>query len=686
MPNRLANETSPYLLQHRDNPVDWYPWGPEALERARAEDRPILLSVGYSACHWCHVMEHESFEDEETARLMNEWFVPVKVDREERPDIDSIYMTAVQQMTGHGGWPMTVFLTPGGAPFYGGTYYPREPRYGMPSFTQVLAGVHQAWAERRGDVDESAAQLTEAVRQGSDLRAPTGALDASVLDRAYRNLAPRFDLGWGGMSGAPKFPQPLTLEFALRTWKRTGDAAALRWVEVTLRRMASGGIYDHLGGGFARYSVDAHWLVPHFEKMLYDNALLARLYLHAYQATGSAEYRAVAEDVLRWVAREMTSPEGGFYSALDADSEGEEGLFYLWTPEQVDEVLGPEDGALVRAFWGVGAEGNFEGRTILTAWRTVEAAAQEAGVTPERLMDAVFRARPRLYEARAQRVWPGRDDKVLTSWNAMMLHALALAARVTGEEAHRAAAVRNAEFLLGSLRVEGRLMRTYKDGRARIPGFLEDHALLADALIALYEATFDARWLREARALADEVLARFWEDAEGVFYDTAADAETLVVRPRDLWDNATPSGTSAAVMLLLRLGELLGVERYRQVAERVLASMGEVAARASAGFGHLLSALDFHLATPVEIAVVGTPGEADTDALLRVAASTYLPNAVTALRRPEDAEVEELVPLLRGRTARDGRATAYVCERLACRQPVSDPAALAEQLGIAAKI
>jgi uncharacterized protein YyaL (SSP411 family) len=542
--------------------------------------------------------------------------------------------------------------------------------------------VHQAWAERRGDVDESAAQLTEAVRQGSEMRAPAGALAASVLDRAYRNLEPRFDTGWGGMSGAPKFPQPLMLEFALRTWKRTGSAAALRFVEVTLRRMASGGIYDHLGGGFARYSVDAHWLVPHFEKMLYDNALLARVYLHAYQATGSAEYRAVAEDVLRWVAREMTSPEGGFYSALDADSEGEEGRFYLWTPEQVDEVLGAEDGAIVRAFWGVEPGGNFEGRTILTAWRTVEAAAQEAGVTPERVMEAVSRARQKLYDARAERVWPGRDDKVLTSWNAMMLHAYALAARVTEDEAYRAAAVRSAGFLLGSLRVDGRLMRTYKDGRARIPAFLEDHALLADALIALYEATFDARWLREARALADEVIARFWDEEEGAFYDTAADAEPLVVRPRDLWDNATPSGTSAATMMLLRLGELLGEERYRAVAERVLQGMGEVAARASAGFGHLLSALDFHLSAPVEIAVVGTPGEADTDALLRVAARTYLPNAVTALRRPdEDGAVEELVPLLRDRTARGGPATAYVCERLACQQPVSDPEALAEQLG-----
>jgi hypothetical protein len=682
MPNRLANETSPYLLQHKDNPVDWYPWGPEALERARAEGRPILLSVGYSACHWCHVMEHESFEDARTAALMNELFVNVKVDREERPDIDSIYMAAVQQMTGRGGWPMTVFLTPEGAPFYGGTYYPPEPRYGMPSFRQVLTGVAEAWKERRDDVDQSAADLTEAVRQGTDMRPPPGTLDPALLDQAFTGLLSRFDFSWGGLAGAPKFPQPLSIDFVLRTWKRTGNAEALRWVEVTLRRMASGGIYDHLGGGFARYSVDAHWLVPHFEKMLYDNALLVPLYLNAWQATGADEYRAVAEDVLRWVTREMTSPEGGFYSALDADSEGEEGRFYLWKPEQIDEVLGPEDGAVFRAYYGVVPGGNFEGRTILHAWRTVDAAAQEAGVTPERLMEVVSRARQPLYEARAKRVWPGLDDKILTAWNAMMLRAFAEAARIIGSDEYRRVAVANAEFLLSRLRIDGRLQRTYKEGRAKIDAFLDDHALLADALVSLYQATFDLRWLREARALMDATLERFWDEGEGVFYDTAVDAERLVIRPRDLWDNATPSGSSSAVHALLRLAELLGEERYRAVATRALEGTAELAGRVPAGFGWLLSGLDFHLSTPTEIAFVGTPGEADTEALLRVAARTYLPNAVTALRRPEeDGAADELVPLLRGRTARGGRPTAYVCERLACQQPVNDPAELAEQLG-----
>jgi uncharacterized protein YyaL (SSP411 family) len=683
MPNRLANETSPYLLQHQDNPVDWYAWGPEALERARAEDRPILLSVGYSACHWCHVMEHESFEDPATAAIMNEHYVNIKVDREERPDIDSIYMSAVQQMTGHGGWPMTVFITPGGAPFYGGTYYPPEPRHGLPSFRQILRAVAEAWRERRADVDQSAEHMAEALRQSGELRAASGTLDASILDRAFRSLSSRFDSAWGGMAGAPKFPQPLTLEFLLRTWKRTGNPDAMRFLDVTLRRMAAGGMYDHVGGGFARYSVDAHWLVPHFEKMLYDNALLARLYTHAWQATGDEAHRTVAEDVLAWVTREMTSPEGGFYSALDADSEGGEGKFYVWTPGEIDSILGAEDGALVRAYYGVTEAGNFEGHNILHAWRSMDEVAAEQGISVERLRDALDRARPRLYDERAKRVWPGRDDKVLTSWNAMMLHAFAEAARAFESHEYRRIAITSAEFLVGRLRTEdGRLARTYKDGRAKIPGFLEDHALLADALVAVYETTWDERWLREARTLADQVLQSFWDEEQGIFFDTAADAEQLVIRPRDLFDNATPSGNSAAVNALLRLAELVGHERYSRVARRVLESLADTMARVPAGFGHLLSALDFHLATPTEVAFVGTPGEADTDALLRVVGRAYLPNTVTALRRADGGGDEELIPLLRGRTTREGRATAYVCERFACQQPVTDPAALAAQLGL----
>jgi uncharacterized protein YyaL (SSP411 family) len=680
MPNRLAHETSPYLLQHRENPVDWYPWGPEALERARREDRPILLSVGYSACHWCHVMEHESFEDPETARIMNEHYVNIKVDREERPDIDSIYMNAVQQMTGHGGWPMTVFLTPDGAPFYGGTYYPPEPRHGMPSFRQVLLGVSEAYRERRGDVDRSAEELRGALRQSMAMRG-AASLDPSILDRAHQALAARFDARHGGFGGAPKFPQPMTLEFVLRHWSRTGAPEALHRVEHTLRRMAAGGMYDQLGGGFHRYSVDEKWLVPHFEKMLYDNALLARLYLHAWQATGDAEYRRVVEEVLLYVQREMLSPEGGFCSAQDADSEGEEGKFYVWTPEEVDAALGAEEGPLFRRFYDVTESGNFEGKNILHVDRTSQEVAEEAGVTVEELERVLARGRELLYEARSRRVWPGRDDKVLTSWNAMMLQSFAEAARVLGRREYEEVAVRSAEFLLRELRRDGRLLRTWKAGEAKIDAFLEDHALLVDALLALYEATGEARWVREARALAEAMLERFWEEEEGVFYDTAAEGEALVVRPRDPFDNATPSGSSAATLALLRLGSLAGEERYTRVAARVLEGMGELLTRIPAAFGHLLSALDFHLAVPREVVVVGRRGEADTEALLEVLRDGFRPNTLLALRDPEaGSEAEALMPLLEGRTRLDGRATAYVCERWACQLPLSDPQALRAQL------
>jgi uncharacterized protein YyaL (SSP411 family) len=680
MPNRLADETSPYLLQHKDNPVDWYPWGPEALERARTEDRPILLSVGYSACHWCHVMEYESFEDPQTAALMNEHFVCIKVDREERPDIDSIYMAAVQGMTGHGGWPVTVFLTPEGAPFYGGTYYPPEPRHGLPGFTQVLAALADAWKERRGEVDRSAAEIGESLQRGIP-RGAAGALSTSILDRAAHHLATRFDARWGGFGGAPKFPQPMTIEVLLRHWKRTAGPEALQMAAHTLRRMHAGGMYDHVGGGFARYSVDARWLVPHFEKMLYDNALLVQAYTHAFQATGDPEFREVVEETLGFVLREMTGPEGGFYSAFDADSEGEEGKFYVWTPDEIDAVAGRDDGALVRSYYGVTAEGNFEGRNILhTPQEPVEAAA-DAGVTVAELKGALDRARPKLYAARAKRVPPGRDDKVLTSWNAMMLHAFADAARVFGRADYRDAAERGADFLLRALRPDGALLRTYKDGRAKIGAFLEDYALFADALVALYETTFDARWLREAHALAGQMLERFWDDGQGMFFDTARDAEKLVVRPRDVYDSATPSGNSAATLVLLRLSELTGEERFRAVAERVLASFADSLSRFPGAFSHLMTALDRYLAVPQEVAIAGRPGDEDTEALLAVVRRAYLPNTAVALRRPDEGE-NELIPLLRGRTAIEGKAAAYVCERFACQRPVTTPEDLAWQLGV----
>jgi uncharacterized protein len=681
MPNRLATETSPYLRQHANNPVDWYPWGAEAFEQARAEDRPVLLSVGYSACHWCHVMEHESFEDEATASVMNDLFVNVKVDREERPDVDSIYMTAVQTMTGHGGWPMTVFLRPDGTPFYGGTYFPPEPRHGLPSFRQILTAVAEAYRTRRGEVDHTAANLLESLEQSMALQGPSDSLDPSLLDDAFRGLASRYDARHGGFGGAPKFPQPMSLEVLLRHHARTGDEQSLRMVVHTLRQMARGGMYDQVGGGFHRYSVDAHWLVPHFEKMLYDNALLARLYLHGYQTTRDGELRRAAEEILGYVRREMTSPEGGFFSAQDADSEGVEGKFYVWTPSEVDAILGPEEGALFRLYYDVTEEGNFEGRSIARVQRSVGAVAEEAGVDPAHLEAILARGRERLYGARARRVWPARDDKVLTSWNAMMLQAFAVAARVLGRDEDRQTAVRNAEFLLRELRPGGELMRTWRDGVARIDGFLEDHALLADALLSLYEATFDPRWVGEARRLADRLLELFWDEEAGLFHDAREGGEALVVRPRSVDDNPTPSGNSAATLVLLRLSAFTGEPRYERVAVRVLRSMGALMRRAPMAFGHLLAALDFHLATPREVVVAGEPGDEVTRSLLDVVGERYRPNTILALRRAADDDgVEAILPLLAGRAPVDGRPAAYVCRRFTCRQPVTEPEALRAEL------
>jgi uncharacterized protein len=682
MPNRLANETSPYLLQHRDNPVEWYPWGEDALRRAREEDRPILLSVGYSACHWCHVMEHESFEDPETARLMNAHFVNVKVDREERPDIDSIYMSAVQQMTGHGGWPMTVFLTPGGVPFYGGTYFPPEPRHGLPSFRQLLLAVSEAYRDRRAEIDRSAETLRQMLEHGTALRIPAATLGPEIPTQAYQGIATRFDPAEGGFGNAPKFPQAMVLGFLLRHARRAPDTDALEMAEQTLRRMSRGGIYDHIGGGFHRYSVDARWLVPHFEKMLYDNALLSRAYLEAFLATGNEEYRVVAEDVLRYVVREMTSPEGAFYSTQDADSEGEEGRFYVWTPAEIERLLGPEDGVLFSGYYGVTEAGNFEGRNILHVRRGLEEAADELGVAPTKLRDVLTRGRDLLYRARAERVWPGRDEKVITAWNAMMLRSFAEAGFALGNEHYLAAARANAEFLLQYLHPEARLLRTYKDGAAKIEGFLEDHALMVHGLISLYQATFEPRWLDEARRLADQILERFWEPAERAFYDAAVDAEKLVVRPRDVNDTATPSGSSAAAVALLHLAALTGVERYRAVAVESIEAVGSLVTQLPLAFGELLSALEFHLADPCEVVVVGTPGDLTTERLLDVLRRQFLPHVVRAFRDvalPE-AEAAPITPLLAGRTGVDGAPAAYVCHRFACRRPVTEPEALASAL------
>ena len=645
MPNRLARETSPYLLQHADNPVDWFPWGEEALTRARDEDKPLLVSIGYSACHWCHVMERESFEDEATAAYMNENFVCVKVDREERPDVDAIYMDACQAMTGHGGWPLNAFVTPEQVPFYTGTYFPPQERHGMPSWRRVLEAVADAWRNRRDEIRDGGQRIVERLQGGATLAPSKLPLDPRALDAAVTVLTGSYDAARGGFGRAPKFPPSSAIEFLLRRGETEMSAG-------TLRAMAAGGIYDQVGGGFARYSVDAEWLVPHFEKMLYDNALLARAYLHGWLLTRDELLRGVCEETLDWALREMRAPEGGFYSALDADSEGEEGRFYVWSLDQLRAALGPDADAAIACF-GASERGNFEGRNILVRARPA----------PERL-DEIKR---RLYEVRSRRVWPGLDGKRLTAWNALMISALADAGAVLERDDYLDAARACAAFLLTRMRDEqGRLLRTYKDGQARLNGYLEDHAFMLEALLTLYEATFEPRWFTAARALADTMIERFGDGERGGFFETASDHERLLARRKDLEDNPIPAGNSSAAYGLLRLAALSGEHEYELRAVGVLRLLHELAPQHPLAFGHLLQAIDFHLGAVKEVALVGE----DRAALERVLRSSFRPHVVLAGGEPDG------VPLLEGREPVDGKAAAYVCRHFTCERPVTEPADL----------
>ena len=686
--NRLINETSPYLLQHAHNPVDWYPWGAEALNKSKAENKPILLSIGYSACHWCHVMEHESFENEATAALMNDNFVNIKVDREERPDLDTIYMEAVQALTGRGGWPMTVFLNPEGVPFYAGTYFPPDNRYaGMPSFPQVLLSLSQAYREKPDDIAQNAGQMKEALQQGVG-RLADGSdqpLTPALLDKALQNMLSQFDERRGGLGNAPKFPQPMSLEFMLRSYQRTGNPKARQLLELTLDKMAQGGIYDQLGGGFHRYSTDAVWLVPHFEKMLYDNSQLVLLYLQAYQAFGDEFYQHVAIETLEYVKREMLSPEGGFYSTQDADSEGEEGKFFVWSKAEIEQALELEDARLFSLYYGVTAKGNFEGQNILNVPKPLAEVALAAKVSEAALIAALERGKAILFALREQRIRPGTDDKILTAWNGLMLKAFAFASRVLNRQDYREIAVKNAEFLLSKLRREdGRLYRTYKAGHAaKLNGYLEDYAYLADGLLGLYEATFEMRWLNEALALAEVMVEKFWDEEASNFYDTADDHEQLVTRPRALFDNATPSGNSVAAEVLLQLALLTGDPqgKFGNKAEALLRGIAPTAVRMPSGFGRLLAALDFYLSAPKEIVIAGEAVAPDTAALLTQIYNHYLPNRVLMLRPLAMSDSEALGwPLLADRTRLEGKATAYVCQNYACQRPVTLPEELARQL------
>ena len=684
MANRLANETSPYLKQHANNPVDWYPWGSEALEKAKREGKPILLSIGYAACHWCHVMAHESFEDEATARLMNEKFINIKVDREERPDIDNIYMQAVQAMTGHGGWPMTMFLLPDGSPFYGGTYFPPEDRHGIPSFTKVLNAVSDAFLQRREGVTQSAEQLKQIYEgnlvTGRGQASATG-LSPQMLEVAFRTLQQRYDETNGGFGAAPKFPPTMALDFVLRHSARTGAPHALEMALSSFRKMARGGIYDQVGGGFARYSVDATWLVPHFEKMLYDNALLARFGSHLWQATRDEEVRRVTIETVEWVAREMTDSEGGFYSSLDADSEGHEGKFYLWGEEELDALLGA-DSRPFKTYYGVVRGGNFEGQSILYVPANREVAARRAGVDPATLDEIISRGRRILLEARSHRVWPGRDEKILASWNGLMLRGAATAARAFDRDDFKKLALRNAEFLAREMVRDGRVMRSHKEGVTRISGFLEDHAAVALGFLAVYEITFDEKWVNLARRITDEMIKWFWDDQGGVFFDTASDGEELITRPRDVTDNATPSGTSLAVDLLLNLAELLHDADYRRRAVFTLESLADPMLRFPTGFGHLLGCADMEINGAVEVALVGDPQSKGLRALERAVASQYVPSLVLAAGAAASGRV---VKLLEDRPMIDGIPTAYVCRGYVCDRPVTEPTALVDQLEIAAR-
>jgi len=680
MTNRLAQESSPYLLQHKDNPVDWLPWGDEALGRAREEDRPLLVSIGYSSCHWCHVMERESFEDDETAAYMNEHFVPVKVDREERPDVDAIYMEAVQSMTGHGGWPLTAFCDPEGVPFYGGTYFPPEPSRGMPSFRMVMEAVAASWRDRREEIGTASARIREHLGAVSRMEPSDDALSPEILDEAIAALRGMADRQYGGFGGAPKFPPASALELLLTR----GDTEI---AELTLDAMARGGIHDQLGGGFARYAVDDAWLVPHFEKMLYDNALLARVYLHGFQVLGHERYRRVCEGTLDWALREMRGPEGGFYSALDADSEGEEGRFYVWTAEEIREVLAkaglPEDAAdAVIAHFGVTEGGNFEGRNILFL----------PGGADARGPEGIEAARRALYEARSERVWPGLDDKRICSWNALMIAALADAGAALGRGDFVEAAAACAEFVERDLHDErGRLLRTFKPsgeaaaggngggggaGRQRVLAYLEDHAYLLDALLTVYEATFDVRWFDAARSTADEMIERFGDPERGGFFTTSTEHEELIARRKDVDDHPIPSGNSAAAHGLLRLAALTGERRYEEQADGVFRLLSRAARRHPQGLAHLLSALNLHLSPSREVALVAPAAGNGMGELAAVVRERFLPTTVLA-GGPDGTERPEL---MRERHAVDGKAAAYVCESFACRAPVTDPAELAMAL------
>ena len=677
--NSLINETSPYLLQHAHNPVDWFAWNDAAFAKAKAENKPILLSIGYAACHWCHVMEHESFEDETTAKLMNENFVNIKVDREERPDVDQIYMNFVQLTTGHGGWPMTVFLTPHAAPFFGGTYFPPARRYNMPSFREILTSVSDAYQNRQDEIQTSIAGiLGELQKVGASAGASELSLSTAQLDTAFRGSIKNYDRANGGFGGAPKFPPAMTLEFCLKHWARTNDESALEIVTNTCRKMANGGMYDQLGGGFHRYSVDAVWLVPHFEKMLYDNAQLAQLYLHVWQATRDDFFKSIAIEIFEYVKREMLDASNGFYSTQDADSEGVEGKFFVWTPAEVEAILGKTDAKLFRYHFDVSDDGNFEEANILHVRQPIAESARQLQITVEALTEVLNRGKKLLFAARESRVKPARDEKVLTAWNGLMLAAFAEGAAILDDDDYLQIARRNANFVLTNLRgANDLLLRSWKNGAAKLNAYLEDYAFFADGLIALYQTSGEIRWLTEAKNLADAMLAEFWDQDNGGFYFVGNSHEKLIVRSKDYFDNATPSGNSVAADVLLKLHVLTGDEKYHDYATKLFTATAEMMRRYPSAFGRALSALDFYLNPVKEIVIIND----ETKELRSEVWTKYIANKIVVIADEQTAlENADFVPLLQERKMIDNKATAFVCENFACQQPVTNAADLSKQL------
>ncbi|MBM3499896.1 MAG: thioredoxin domain-containing protein [Armatimonadetes bacterium] len=676
--NRLIDARSPYLLQHAHNPVAWYEWGDEALGRARDEDRPILLSIGYSACHWCHVMERECFEDEAIAALMNERFVCIKVDREERPDLDEVYMTAAQLLTGSGGWPLNVFLTPDLKPFYAGTYFPPDDRWGRPGFPSVLQGVAEAYRTRREQLEEAAESLTAALSRG-ETPVPQAELSYRSIEVAVADWRRVYDQRWGGWGGAPKFPSASTIQLLLRHHRRTGEASALAMATTTLDRMASGGMYDQLGGGFHRYSVDEQWLVPHFEKMLYDNALLVPAYLDAYQVTRDGEYARVARETLDYLLRDMADASGGFHSATDADSEGEEGRYFVWRPGELARVLGPAEAELFAAAYGVTERGNFEGRSILHLPRPLGQLAAERGLDPEELRGRLDRMRETLLQERGGRVPPGKDDKVLADWNGLAISAFARAYQVLGEGRYREASERAARFVVEAMRPDGLLRHAYRGGHAYLDAYLDDYAFVLQGLLDLYGATFDPAWVERGRELAEAMLVRFWDAEAGGFFFTTADRPDLISRPKRLADSATPSGNAVAARALHLLGRLVDEAGYLRRSQETLQALIGQAARMPRAFPSLLCAMDAALAPPQDVIIVGDLAAEATQALIAAARAAFAPDRLVALSDPARAGGRAW-PLMEGKGLLGGKPAAYLCDASGCRRPVATADELAELL------